>query len=186
MPALLIKLDRTRSYSLTTAFSDLPVIISLEIHTNFEQQQIMVDIMKEVWHGFLISPTPDADVVAKSPLPSPADLRRKILVKVKYSSPDTAKAKKLGELSAQPDKHQITSGSDDEAPEVKKVKKRKILDSLSELGVYTHAYSFKGFDKPEAKIPTHVFSLSEKRLLDSDGGLTPAVCTHNKVSTSPA
>jgi len=168
------------------AFSDLPVIISLEIHTNFEQQQIMVDIMKEVWHGFLISPTPDADVVAKSPLPSPADLRRKILVKVKYSSPDTAKAKKLGELSAQPDKHQITSGSDDEAPEVKKVKKRKILDSLSELGVYTHAYSFKGFDKPEAKIPTHVFSLSEKRLLDSDGGLTPAVCTHNKVSTSPA
>ena len=142
--------------------------------------------MKEVWHGLLITPTPDADVVAKSQLPSPADLRRKILVKVKYSPPDTAKAKKLGELSAQPDKHQITSNSDDEAPEVKKVKKRKILDSLSELGVYTHAYSFKGFDKPEAKIPTHVFSLSEKRLLDSDNGLTPAVCAHNKVSTSPS
>jgi hypothetical protein len=39
-----------------TAFvtTNLPLIVSLEVHCSLEQQEIMVDIMKEEWAGFLI------------------------------------------------------------------------------------------------------------------------------------
>jgi len=39
-----------------TAFvnNNLPIIVSLEVHADLEQQEIMVDIMKEEWKGLLI------------------------------------------------------------------------------------------------------------------------------------
>lgn len=39
-----------------TAFltTNLPIIVSLEVHADLEQQEIMVQIMKEEWKGFLI------------------------------------------------------------------------------------------------------------------------------------
>jgi phosphatidylinositol phospholipase C delta len=39
-----------------TAFvtTDLPLIVSLEVHANLEQQEIMVEIMKEEWKGLLL------------------------------------------------------------------------------------------------------------------------------------
>lgn len=45
------------------------------------------------------------------------------------------------------------------------VKKGNIIEKLSKLGIFTRAFHFHDFDQPEASIPTHVFSLSEGKLL---------------------
>lgn len=168
--------------------SDLPVIVSLEVHAGAEQQEIMVEIMKSVWRGFLI-PLPIPDCTA---LPSPDSLRRKILVKVKYTDPKKAAAK------LQPGKDAVSSdlpsksrgGSSSSASEReelhaadnprKKKKKSSIVPSLSALGIYTRAYHFKSLTAPEATLPTHVFSLSEKKLMEVHASSGPTLFSHNR------
>lgn len=141
--------------------SSLPVIVSLEVHCNLDQQQVMVSIMREVWAGHLV------DMTGKSyedihELPSPDALRNKILIKVKWSSRSASDSNNPHELVQTETKR---SGQTDGASPSKQQKKAaKILDDLSKLGVYTRAYSFKSFSQPEAKIPTHVFSLDENKL----------------------
>lgn len=67
-----------------TAFvnSDLPVIVSLEVHANLEQQAIMVDIITSVWKGMLVN-LPGASSEDIENLPPPSELRKKLLIKVK-------------------------------------------------------------------------------------------------------
>lgn len=171
--------------------STLPIIVSLEVHANLQQQEIMVEIMRSTWTGLLV----DVDAAQEekiSHLPSPDELRNKILIKVKWSpDPDS----KTGE-STDPRDHVAADVSEDEdenkfAPPptssgepVKKAKKAsKILHDLSKLGIYTRAYSFKTFSSPEASLPNHVFSLSEVKVLDfcEEGGLhASAVFNHNR------
>jgi phosphatidylinositol phospholipase C delta len=148
--------------------SDLPVIISFEVHCNPQQQGIMVDIMRETWKEYLI---PEPNIEATE-LPSPADLRRKILVKVKYVGPNAPPSRE-------------GSGEDDDASlpdnSTRKPKKpSKIIQELSRLGVYTKAVSFKAFTQPEASMATHVFSLSEKKFLDHHESYGAALIEHNR------
>lgn len=169
-------------------YSNLPVIVSLEVHAGAEQQEIMVEIMKSVWKGVLVQlPVPECTA-----LPSPDSLRRKILVKVKYTDPKKAAAK------LQPGKHAVSpdlrsksrgesspSASDNEdfhaadSPKKKK-KKSSIVPSLSALGIYTRAYHFKSLAAPEATLPTHVFSLSEKKLMEVHASSGPTLFSHNR------
>ncbi|KAK4940503.1 hypothetical protein LTR10_019377 [Elasticomyces elasticus] len=157
--------------------TDLPIIVSLEVHACFAQQEVMVDIIKEVWSGFLVAFDGNPQK-----LPTPESLRRKILIKVKWS-PNT----QTGE-SNHPVDH-VTSYASDESteegiasPSGQRKKAPKVLAALSELGIYTRAYTFKQFSQPEASIPTHVFSLSEKKMLSmhSDPYDGPALFHHNK------
>lgn len=65
--------------------TSLPIIVSLEVHANLEQQEVMVNIMKEEWKGLLIDaahPTCDPE----ERLPRLEELRNKILVKVKRAT----------------------------------------------------------------------------------------------------
>lgn len=135
------------------AVTDLPLIVSLEVHAGAAQQEIMVKIMKHVWEGLLLEP-PDEE--AKD-LPPPSELRRRILVKVKYAPPGK-------EVAAASDEEASTSGqiTPEAAAKKKKKKPSKIIHALSALGVYTRAVSFKSLSQPEASMPSHVFSLSEK------------------------
>jgi hypothetical protein len=155
------------------ASSDLPVIVSLEVHAGEEQQQIMVDIMEECWAGHLIQiPTDDCKV-----LPSPDSLRRKILVKVKgapINSHPTVEVQKA--------KSDNSSSSEDEkgSPSRKKKKKRSIIENLSKMGKYTQSFHFNSLTSPEALIPTHVFSLSEKKLMGVHVADGPTIFSHNK------
>lgn len=190
-----------------TAFvnSDLPLIVSFEVHTNLEQQAMMVEIMKETWRGLLVDTPPS--VGPDTPLPPPGDLRKKILIKVKYTPPEKAKQIKKQE---QNDKSEVDapspSSSEDESdgnepartsvpssaatlpPQPSKVtkkapkkkKKKKMLDELSQLGVYTRSYHFSSFTQPEAKIPTHIFSLSESAFLEAHENSPAALFHHNK------
>jgi hypothetical protein len=60
------------------------------------------------------------------------------------------------------------------------VPKAKITEALGKLGIYTGAYRFKSLDQPEANIPTHVFSLSEKTLMEVHETQPAALFKHNK------
>ena len=155
-----------RDYAFRT--SDLPLIVSLEVHCTHEQQDIMVEIMTDYWRQYLV-PMPK-DFSDQTPLPSLNEMRRKILIKVKYSPPETAKpTKKEGDEK---------DSSEDEG-QVGPAKKGKIIEALSNLGVYARSCHFKSLDQPEASIPTHVFALSEQKLLSLQDEFEQALFQHN-------
>lgn len=82
--------------------SNYPLIISLEVHCNPEQQRVMVDIMKKIFGAQLVT-TPLATDIGT--LPSPEDLKGKILIKVKESkspSPSEQMVTVPIQLQAQP------------------------------------------------------------------------------------
>lgn len=62
------------------AESPYPLILSLEVHCNDEQQQVMVEIMIKELGGRLVQ---EPYITDPTVLPSPEDLRYRILVKVK-------------------------------------------------------------------------------------------------------
>ncbi|KAH8667098.1 PLC-like phosphodiesterase [Xylariales sp. PMI_506] len=140
--------------------TELPLIVSLEVHCNAEQQQAMVNIMNQVWEGLLLPPPHDNTKV----LPSPADLKHKILVKVKYAPPKPAE-----EI---PSAGKTSGGTPAATPQnaankpAKKKKPSKVIQALSQLGIYTQGVSFKSLNQPEAGMPTHVFSLSESTVIE--------------------
>lgn len=59
-----------------------PLIVSLEVHCSVDQQLAMVDLMKTHWEGVMILDPLMSNSIS---LPSPEELRHKILVKVKAS-----------------------------------------------------------------------------------------------------
>ena len=188
--------------------SDLPIIVSLEVHAGLEQQEIMVEILKSAFKKHLL-PTPDSDDIS---LPNPEVLKNKILIKVKYVDPKKAKEKEEKE-SATNESLQVpvltekvsrtrirsksplrrrrstastrsaTSVSSDDAdtanPEKPKPK-AKIHPELSALGIYTRSYHFSNLTNPEALVPTHVFSLSEKKLIEVSESQGPTLFSHNR------
>ena len=162
--------------------SDLPVIVSLEVHCSKEQQKIMVEIIEQSWKGMLVrAPTEPCQS-----LPTPGELRGKILVKVKYVDPEAAKKKATKESAQKLQRDRSTpssSGSENQDVmngEEKKKKKSSIIESLSALGVYTRSYHFKTLTCPEALVPTHVFSLSEKKLMEVHQSHSPTLFLHNR------
>lgn len=146
--------------------TDLPLIVSLEVHCGPSQQEIVVELMNDYW-GKYLQRLPN-DFSDQTPLPSLDSLRHKILVKVKYSPPD-----KSNNNAPRTSEDQGSSGEDDA------VKKGKILQSLSSMGVFTRAFHFDNFDQPEATIPTHVFSLSEAKLFDACEDSPETIFSHN-------
>lgn len=184
--------DAIRTYAFVS--SELPVIVSLEVHTNREQQQLMVDIMHESFKGMLCDPTDLADDMGnlkstKPELPSPSALLRKILIKVKYSppKPESDEAPLPGSAEQErtgSNENVVTSlpDSDDEAAKVirKPEKPSKVIDALSQMGVYTRSCHFKSFSQAEAALPTHVFSLSETTLLQIHKTNPDSLFKHNQ------
>lgn len=163
--------------------SDLPVIVSLEVHCSSEQQEIMVEIIEKSWKGMLV-PIPSEPCRS---LPSPEELRGKILVKVKYANPEAAKRNAVKASTPKLQRERSTSsGSPDSENQnavigdEKKKKKTSIIESLSALGVYTRSYHFKSLTTPEALEPTHVFSLSEKKLMEVHESHGPTLFSHNR------
>ncbi|KAF3014376.1 hypothetical protein E8E14_000759 [Neopestalotiopsis sp. 37M] len=152
--------------------SNLPLIVSLEVHCSAQQQEAMVNIMNQVWSDFLLSPPPaDAKI-----LPAPSDLRNKILVKVKYAPPGHTGGTTAPDESRLPPEAQATGTA---APKKKK-KPSKIIDALSQLGIYTRGVSFKSLNQPEAQMPSHIFSLSENGVLEVHEKQAPDLFKHNQ------
>lgn len=169
--------------------SDLPVIVSLEVHANKEQQQVMVDIMNEHWKDHLVhgddDELHDLDRIGTE-LPTPAQLRNKILVKVKYVKPDAA-ASDLHPVSSSgttPSTHSHPSSQDESSSNghSKKTlpKPSKIIPALGALGTYTRSYKFLSLSQPEARLPAHVFSVSESDVLKLHNEQGSALSDHNR------
>ncbi|KAL4918807.1 PLC-like phosphodiesterase [Aspergillus aurantiobrunneus] len=160
--------------------SDLPVIVSLEVHASLEQQETMVEIMGDAFKGMLIEVTPEME--AHETPPPLQDLKRKILVKVKWVPP-TAEGEEdeddrtddLEQL-AQTKSAGASSQNASQAPQ----KPAKILHSLSKHAVFTKGFSFRQFAQPEAKVPGHVFSLSERAARQADEKYGKALFEHNR------
>lgn len=157
------------------AVTDLPLIVSLEVHAGAQQQEIMVQIMEQVWKGLLVAP-PDQDKDTDA-LPPPSAFRRKILVKVKYAPPgkdtDAISDEEAGQVAPE-------AAENNKKQKKKKKKPSKIIQALSALGIYTRAVSFKSLSQPEASMPTHVFSLSEKAVVEVHEEQAPDLFEHNK------
>ncbi|KAJ5726361.1 uncharacterized protein N7483_007718 [Penicillium malachiteum] len=147
--------------------SDLPVIISFEVHACLEQQQQMVDIINEAWKGLLVEVPSGVDA---DKLPTLAQLKRKILIKTK-SMP-------LTESDETPEALEETDGSG--GVQQKPAKPSKVLEALAKLAIYTRAYHFSNFEQPEAKVPGHVFSLSERSAREAHEKYRDALFAHNR------
>jgi hypothetical protein len=152
----------------------LPVVVSLEVHTSREQQELMVKIMEETFKGLLV----DSSNADDKKLPSPSKLQGKILIKVKYSPPASPKDESPETLSKQTSENSYQS-EDDEAQSTKE-KPSKIITALSKLGIYTRSYHFKSLTQPEATVPTHIFSLSEGALSEIHRTDPAGLFNHNK------
>ncbi|KAG9197880.1 hypothetical protein G6514_000772 [Epicoccum nigrum] len=153
--------------------SDLPLIVSLEVHCSPLQQGIMVDIMKKAWGDYLL-PEPETE---PDFLPAPKDLKKKILIKVKYSSPDRT----LDPLSANTDSVRFSNLQvTDPVKPAAKAKPVKITESLSRLGIYTRGVSFKSLTQQEASMPNHIFSLSEPAVIELHNRSPLELFKHNK------
>ena len=184
--------------------SDLPIIISLELHVCLEQQAVMVEIMREIWGDALLDqPVGNFEDVDKIPLASPAELKGKILIKVKRVA--EKKVELVEEASSLPTVSKVKTSSsslssDTEHAGTEKVEKKKkpisVAEALSKLGIYTRSYHFSSLEQPgmsaprrrcssdflsEASIPTHVFSLSEKTLMGMHETQGTALFRHNRV-----
>jgi Phosphatidylinositol-specific phospholipase C, X domain len=135
--------------------SDLPLIISLEVHACLEQQEIMVEVMKDAWAGFLVDITPDLEV-AHCKLPRLGDLKRKILVKTKWvpsksneSQDSGAGTSPQGTGFAASATNKIADDKSTMPPEQPlKEKVSKTLHALSRLAVYTRGCHFHDFTQP--------------------------------------
>lgn len=161
---------------------DLPLIVSLEVHTSREQQMLMVDIMNECFKDKLAHGISHGDWGPDTALPTPNQMKNKILVKVKYSPPKPAASEAAEESSEKiaPWKVDTSNSSGDEAAAKPKEKVAKIIEPLSKLGLYTRSFHFSSLTQPEAKIPTHVFSLSESSLIGLYKEDPEGLFNHNK------
>ncbi|KAF4452101.1 hypothetical protein F53441_5034 [Fusarium austroafricanum] len=151
--------------------SDLPLIVSLEVHCSPLQQRSMVDIMEEIWGDFLL-PVPE---VEPDSLPSPDQLRKKILIKVKYVPEN-----KEVEQQTSDDESMLEVVVEGDEKKVKKVKPPKITPRLSRLGIHTRGITFKSLEEPEASMPNHIFSLSENAAFAIQRRMPKALFSHNR------
>ncbi|UKZ95386.1 uncharacterized protein TrAFT101_010231 [Trichoderma asperellum] len=174
--------------------NDLPIIISLEVHADHSQQEIMAKIMKEVWGDMLVQ-QPFDGCDPKFRVPTLDDLRRKILVKVKRAaakmpSPEDLTAS-MPILATEDDgstsddephlpRLKTSASSPAEVPQQDAHGKMTICKPLSDLAIYTRSERFISLSTPQAKQPTHIFSISESRIMELHEKYPREVFTHNK------
>ncbi|KAF5670910.1 1-phosphatidylinositol-4,5-bisphosphate phosphodiesterase [Fusarium heterosporum] len=117
----------------------MPIIVNFTVSASPDQQQMMVEIMKEAWRGFLVDEPLD-DCNPNLELPRLQDLQERILVRV--SGPANS-------ATAQ----DISLDDDD--------RDSFLIPSLSSLGVYLQGRPLKSLHSPQTVSPTCVCSGQE-------------------------
>ncbi|RKF54091.1 1-phosphatidylinositol 4,5-bisphosphate phosphodiesterase 1 [Golovinomyces cichoracearum] len=172
--------------------SEYPIIVSLEVHADLEQQEIMLKIMKEEWGEMLVQ-SAISDCDPNERLPRLEELKKRILVKVKKGQQQTTKNKIIpitneecgGSLSSKNSKknkedplnHQH---GDFASSKPSKKKKVSICENLSKLGIYSHTEHFHSFEDASALKPAHIFSIGESKLIDIVKTQRQALLAHNR------
>ncbi|KAK3394113.1 putative PI-specific phospholipase C group protein [Podospora didyma] len=139
-----------------TAFvkNDLPIIVSLEVGADREQQELMVQIMKEEWAGLLLD-KPFDHLHPHDRQPRLDEIKNKILIKVKRVHEAALEAEVERGRSLQ-----ISSSLHSKPP---------ICDALAALAIYTHSEHFDHVKSLASRTPSHIFSLSEAHFLTLAG-----------------
>ncbi|XP_028249404.1 1-phosphatidylinositol 4,5-bisphosphate phosphodiesterase delta-4 [Parambassis ranga] len=167
-------ISTVKEYAFKT--SDFPVILSLENHCGVEQQTVMAQHLKQVLGDMLQTTLLDGQVPQQ--LPSPQELKGKILLK----------AKKIGGLEECLDETLTDEGSDEEEmsnddPESLSTedpqagnhtdKKSKLSRELSDLVVYCKSVHFHGFEHARSHAKFYEmssFSESKAKKLAKEAG----------------
>lgn len=174
----------------------LPLVISLEVHATGEQQDMIVEIMKEEWGDHLLDePLQGCDPSVQQPRLD--ELMEKILVKVKKAAPTGYTMQKGGSQLTVPSStfhDDDGSASEDERlsivgetrtetgelAQVVKASKSLIREALGRLAIYTHSEHYKDFSAPAAKSPSHIFSIDEYKILKLHQSKHREMFTHNR------
>ena len=178
--------------------NDLPIIISLEVHTDEAQQEIMVRIMKEEWGDLLLDRALD-EYDPKFQTPTLGDLRNKILIKVKkagkliFGYPPTLASLAVPSIvlddSVSEDDRSINAPSPPNSPTSvmtvhtppeRKLKRVPICPALSSLAIYTYSQHFDGPTCKFWRKPGHIYSVKESRILELFQAEPETIFQHNK------
>ncbi|XP_037542226.1 1-phosphatidylinositol 4,5-bisphosphate phosphodiesterase delta-4 isoform X2 [Nematolebias whitei] len=154
--------------------SDFPVIVSLENHCGVEQQTVMANHLKQILGDLLLTAPLDGQIPQQ--LPSPQELRGKILLK----------AKKIGGLEECLDETLADDVSDEEEaadgdadspnteePPAVKNDESNVSRELSDLVVYCKSVHFHGFEHARSNAKCYEmssFSESKVKKLAKDAG----------------
>ncbi|XP_039978978.1 1-phosphatidylinositol 4,5-bisphosphate phosphodiesterase delta-3-A-like isoform X2 [Xiphias gladius] len=130
--------------------SPYPLILSLENHCSVEQQTVMAQHLRSILGDKLL--TKPINALDCHSLPSPEDLKGKILVKGKKERVVEECSSRTSDLSS--------SDEEDKKPSVS-----KLSPELSELVVYTRSVPFKSFEQASKNPATEMSSFSESEAL---------------------
>lgn len=185
-------LTTIKKYAFVT--SPFPLILSLEINCSVSNQYQVIELLLETLAEFLVI----EPLEGVASLPSPNDLKHKILIKAKKTSlftnlylneSGTLTTMSTNTSTSTSTSTSNTSFSEDNSTGIsnnnrhsKKRKHRKVVDELSDLAVYVQGQKFRNFSLPESKTYNHCFSLSE-RMVDSmlkDEERRNAINKHNR------
>ncbi|KAL4659275.1 1-phosphatidylinositol 4,5-bisphosphate phosphodiesterase delta-3-A-like [Arapaima gigas] len=141
--------------------SPYPLILSLENHCSVEQQIVMARHLRSILGNLLLT-RPISSQQMKH-LPSPEDLRGRILIKGKKESPRLEKTDSTVSNSsfAEDEAGGDTKGKKDLAKTVPS----KLSRELSDLVVYCQSVSFNGFEQTAKRPPSDMCSFSENEAL---------------------
>ncbi|XP_061086740.1 1-phosphatidylinositol 4,5-bisphosphate phosphodiesterase delta-3-A-like [Conger conger] len=142
--------------------SPYPLVLSLENHCSVEQQEVMAKHMRTILGEKLLTQPLNGQPLKD--LPSPEELKWRILVKGKKESVRTGRTDSSSSSS---------SSSEDEAGGNKNKSKKdpvkaassKLSPALSDLVVYCRGVPFRGFDHAAKKSPSQLSSFSESEAL---------------------
>ncbi|ROW13652.1 hypothetical protein VPNG_04588 [Cytospora leucostoma] len=174
----------------------LPIIVSLEVHATGEQQDLMVEIMKQEWGDYLVD-EPFAHCDPNERQPRLEELMEKILVKVRKPPTASSVLSKGGSQLTVPTmsiNDEDGSASDDERPSASggaevqsgelssmvKTSKTIIREALGRLGIYTHSEHYKDFSTTAAKSLSHIFSIDEYKILKLHQTKHKEMFVHNR------
>ncbi|XP_044033523.1 1-phosphatidylinositol 4,5-bisphosphate phosphodiesterase delta-3-A [Siniperca chuatsi] len=143
--------------------SPYPLILSLENHCSVEQQTVMARHLRSILGDkVLTKPLNDLD---PHNMPSPEDLKGKILVKGKKERVVEECSSSSSDLSSSDEEASHAEGKPRRKKEDKKPGVSKLSPELSELVVYTCSVPFKSFEEAAKNPATDMSSFSESEAL---------------------
>ncbi|XP_027898330.1 1-phosphatidylinositol 4,5-bisphosphate phosphodiesterase delta-3-A [Xiphophorus couchianus] len=145
--------------------SPYPLILSLENHCSVEQQAVMAKHLRTILGKKLLT-EPFSDLPLNE-LPSPEELRGRILVKGKRHTPHLGQLGKNGSFAS------FSSSCEDDQGSINKNTPKsdsakvcsKLSPELSELVVYCKSVSFRGFESASKLPADEMSSFSENEAL---------------------
>lgn len=144
--------------------SSYPLILSLENHCSVEQQAIMAQHLHSILGKKLLA-KPLSDLPLKQ-LPSPEELKGRILLKGKKLSGLLGKTESWTSFTNSSDEESVAGGNKKESKkDLGRSASTKLSPELSDLVVYCQSVPFSGFETANQRPPSVMTSFSENEAL---------------------